>query len=76
MIIDRMKNCLEDLKSTHTKHSLIQMVRQSVYQIAACYEYCHASVINVNYFVSSETILFPFCPPLRIASQCKPKVGG
>jgi hypothetical protein len=42
MIIDPMKDCLEDLRSpTHTKHSLVQMVRQRVYQIAAGYEDCN-----------------------------------
>jgi hypothetical protein len=37
-----MEECLEDLRSsTHTKHSLIQMVQQRVYQIAAGYEDCN-----------------------------------
>jgi hypothetical protein len=41
-IIDPMKDCLEDLRSpAHTKHALVQMVRQRVYQIAACYEDCN-----------------------------------
>ncbi|MBU4356035.1 MAG: transposase [Proteobacteria bacterium] len=41
-IIDPRKDCLADLRSpTHTKHSLVQMVRQRVYQIAAGYEDCH-----------------------------------
>jgi len=41
-IIDPMKDCLEDLRSlTHTKHSLVQMIRQRVYQIAAGYEDCN-----------------------------------
>jgi len=41
-IIDPMKDCLEDLRTpTHTKHSLVQMVRQRVYQIAAGYEDCN-----------------------------------
>jgi hypothetical protein len=41
-IIDPMKGCLEDLRSpAHTKHSLVQMVRQRVYQIAAGYEDCN-----------------------------------
>ncbi|MBM4296027.1 MAG: hypothetical protein FJ126_14155, partial [Deltaproteobacteria bacterium] len=35
-IIDPIRDCLEDLRSpAHTKHSLVQMVRQRVYQIAA-----------------------------------------
>ncbi len=35
-IIGPMGDCLEDLRSpTHTKHALVQMVRQRVYQIAA-----------------------------------------
>ncbi|MGO9174940.1 MAG: transposase [Desulfobaccales bacterium] len=38
-IIAPMEECLEDLRSsTHTKHSLIQMVQQRVNQIAAGYE--------------------------------------
>jgi hypothetical protein len=38
-IIDPMKDCLEDLRSPgHTKHAMVQMVRQRVYQIAAGYE--------------------------------------
>ena len=41
-IIDPMKECLEDLRSPiHTKHALVQMVRQRVYQIAAGYEDCN-----------------------------------
>ena len=37
-----MKDCLEDLRSpAHTKHALVQMVRQRVYQIAAGYEDCN-----------------------------------
>ena len=36
------KECLEDLRSSiHTKHALVQMVRQRVYQIAAGYEDCN-----------------------------------
>jgi hypothetical protein len=41
-IIDPMEECLEDLRSTvHTKHALVQVVRQRVYQIAAGYEDCN-----------------------------------
>jgi len=41
-IIAPMKDCLQDLRSpTHTKHSLVQIVRQRVYQIAAGYEDCN-----------------------------------
>jgi hypothetical protein len=41
-IIDPMKDCLEDLRSpAHTRHALVQMVRQRVYQIAAGYEDCN-----------------------------------
>ena len=44
-IIDPLKACLEDLRSSaHIKHSLVQMVqmvRQRVYQIAAGYEDCN-----------------------------------
>jgi hypothetical protein len=40
-IIAPMGYCLEDLRSpTHTKHSLVQMVLQRVYQIATGYEDC------------------------------------
>jgi hypothetical protein len=41
-IIDPIKDGLEDLRSpAHTKHSLVQMVRQRVYQMAAGYEDCN-----------------------------------
>jgi hypothetical protein len=41
-IIDPMQDGLEALRSpSHTKHSLVQMVRQRVYQIAAGYEDCN-----------------------------------
>ena len=41
-IIDPMRDCLEDLRSpAHTRHALVQMVRQRVYQIAAGYEDCN-----------------------------------
>ena len=41
-IIGPMSDCLEDRRSAvHTKHSLIQMNRQRVYQIAAGYEDCN-----------------------------------
>jgi hypothetical protein len=41
-IIAPMRDCLEDLRSpAHTKHALVQMVRQRVYQIAAGYEDCN-----------------------------------
>ncbi len=37
-----MRDCLEDLRSpAHTKHALVLMVRQRVYQIAAGYEDCN-----------------------------------
>jgi hypothetical protein len=38
-IINPMKDRLEDLRApSHTKHALVQMVRQRVYQMAAGYE--------------------------------------
>ncbi len=41
-IIAPMGDSLEDLRSpAHTKHSLVQMIRQRVYQIAAGYEDCN-----------------------------------
>jgi len=41
-IIEPLQDCLEDLRSpSHTKHSLVQMVRQRVYQMAAGYEDCN-----------------------------------
>ncbi len=41
-IIGPMSDCLEDRRSpVHTKHSLNQMNRQRVYQIAAGYEDCN-----------------------------------
>jgi hypothetical protein len=49
-IIDPMQDCLEDLRSpSHTKHSLVQMVRQRVYQIASGYEDCNdAEFLRIN----------------------------
>jgi len=41
-VISPMGDCLEDMRSsTHSKHSLVQMVRQRVYQIGAGYEDCN-----------------------------------
>src|SRR5665648_219583 len=41
-IIAPMGDCLEDLRCPkHTRHSMVQMVRQRVYQIAAGYEDCN-----------------------------------
>jgi hypothetical protein len=41
-IIDPIKDCLKDVRSpAHTKHALVQIVRQRVYQIAAGYEDCN-----------------------------------
>ncbi|MDA0999020.1 MAG: IS1380 family transposase [bacterium] len=41
-IIGPMRDCLEDRRSpVHTKHSLVQMIRQRVYQLAAGYEDCN-----------------------------------
>jgi hypothetical protein len=41
-IIDPRQDCLEDLRSPNpTRHSLVQMVRQRLYQIAAGYEDCN-----------------------------------
>ena len=41
-IIGPMSDCLEDRRSSvHTRHSLTQMNRQRVYQIAAGYEDCN-----------------------------------
>jgi len=41
-IIGPMSGCLEDRRSpVHTRHSLVQMIRQRVYQIAAGYEDCN-----------------------------------
>jgi len=41
-IIGPMCDCLEDRRSAvHTRHSLVQMIRQRVYQIAAGYEDCN-----------------------------------
>jgi len=45
-----MQDCLEDLRLlTHAKHSLVQMVRQRVCQIAAGYEDCNdADYLRIN----------------------------
>ena len=45
-----MKDCREDLRSpAYTKHALVQMVRQRVYQIAAGYEdYNDADFLRID----------------------------
>ena len=64
-IIDPMGNCLKDLRSyTHTKHSLIQMVRQRVYQIAAGHEDCN------------DTDYLRIYPALRLALDKGHKAGA
>jgi len=64
-IIDPMQDCLEDLRSpSHTKHSLVQMVRQRVYQIAAGYEDCNdADYLRID-------------PALRLAIGKDQQVGA
>ena len=38
-IIEGIKDALADTRSpSHTKHSIVQMIRQRVYQMAAAYE--------------------------------------
>ena len=60
-----MKDCLEDLRSpAHTRHALVQMVRQRVYQIAAGYEDCNdADYLRID-------------PALRLAIGKDHKVGA
>ena len=49
-IIAPMGDSLEDVRSpTHTKHSLVQMIRQRVYQIGASYEDCN----DADFFVKT-----------------------
>jgi len=64
-IIEPIRDCLEDLRSpTHTKHSLVQMVRQRVYQIAAGYEDCNdADYLRID-------------PALRLALGKDHQAGG
>ena len=64
-IIAPMKDCLEDLRSAaHTKHALVQLVRQRVYQIAAGYEDCNdADFLRID-------------PALRLAIGKDHKVGA
>lgn len=41
-VIAPMEEALEDVRSvSHTKHTLVQMIRQRVYQMAAGYEDCN-----------------------------------
>jgi len=70
-IIAPMAECLEYLRSsTHTKHSLIQMVQQRVYQIAAGYEDCNDAdflrIVQPSGWPSAKTI------GPGPASQCSP----
>jgi hypothetical protein len=64
-IIEPMQHGLEDLRSpTHTRHSIVQMVRQRVYQIAAGYEDCNdADYLRID-------------PALRLAIGKDHKVGA
>jgi hypothetical protein len=64
-IMKPMQDCLEDLRSpTHTRHSIVQMVRQRVYQIAAGYEDCNdADFLRID-------------PALRLAIGKDHKVGA
>jgi len=64
-IIDPLKDCLEDLRSpAHTKHALVQMVRQRVYQMAAGYEDCNdADFLRID-------------PALRLALGKDQQVGA
>jgi Transposase DDE domain group 1 len=64
-IIDPIRDCLEDLRSpTHMRHSIVQMVRQRVYQIAAGYEDCNdADYLRID-------------PALRLAIGKDHKVGA
>jgi hypothetical protein len=64
-IIDPMKDCLADLRSpAHTKHGLVQMVRQRVYQIAAGYEdYNDADYLRIG-------------PALRLALRKGHRLGA
>jgi len=64
-IIDPMKDCLQDSRSpAHTKHALVQLVRQRVYQIAAGYEDCNdADFLRID-------------PALRLAIGKDHKVGA
>ncbi len=64
-IIAPMGDCLEDLRCPkHTRHSLVQMIRQRVYQIAAGYEDCN----DANYLRID--------PALRLAIGKDHKVGA
>jgi len=48
-IIEPIRDCLEDLRSpAHTKHALVQIVRQRVYQIAAGYEDCNECRLSAD----------------------------
>jgi len=60
-----MGDCLEDLRCPkHTRHSLVQMIRQRVYQIAAGYEDCNdADYLRIG-------------PALRLAIGKDHKVGA
>ncbi len=64
-IIGPMEDCLEDRRSpVHTRHSLVQMIRQRVYQIAAGYEDCNdADYLRID-------------PALRLAISKGHKMGA
>ena len=64
-IIDPRKDCLEDLRlPSHTRHSMVQMVRKRLYQMAAGYEDCNdADFLRID-------------PALRLAIGKDHKVGA
>jgi hypothetical protein len=57
-IIARMGDFLEQLRlPAYTKHSLVQMIRQRVYQIATSYEDCNdADFLRIDPLVSGTKI--------------------
>jgi len=76
-IIAPMGDCLEDLRSpTHTKHSLVQMIRQRVYQIGASYEDCSAPRTHVECGAAQEMRVGPSEPVCRDRFQTALSCAG
>ena len=82
-IIDPMEDCLEDLRSpAHTKHALVQMVRQRVYQIAAAMKIATTQIFSASTRPSGwlwvkiirQGPVSPCSPGWRMTSWVMPRV--
>lgn len=68
-VIEAIGDTLADTRSpSHTKHSIVQMIRQRVYQIAAGYEDCNdADFLRVDpvFYLNGKLIKQEWCNIMR-----------